>query len=114
MDLLRSDSEERAALEDYLTMEAMVWSKQKGMRWFHLGHASLPVQAEGALAPFARWMPGLLSPHSKDDHSLESRRKRDRFNPEWMPRYLAAPSEVPLSVAFANIHALISRWGQMG
>jgi phosphatidylglycerol lysyltransferase len=114
MDLLRSDSEERAALEDYLTMEAMVWSKQKGMRWFHLGHASLPVQAEGALAPFARWMPGLLSPHSKDDHSLESRRKRDRFNPEWMPRYLAAPSEVPLSVVFANIHALISRWGQMG
>jgi hypothetical protein len=31
-----------------------------------------------------------------------------------MPRYLAAPSEVPLSVAFANIHALIARWGQVG
>ena len=114
LDLLRSDSEDRAVLEDYLTMEAMVWAKQKGMKWFHLGHASLTNQAQGALAPFALWIPGLLSPHSKDDHALEARRRRDRYNPEWMPRYLAAPSEVPLPVAFANIHALISRWGQMG
>jgi phosphatidylglycerol lysyltransferase len=113
-DLLRSDSEQRAQLEDYLTMESMAWAKQKGMKWFHLGHASLPNPAQGALAPFERWIPGLLSPHSKDDHALEARRKRDRYNPEWMPRYLAAPSEVPLSVVFANIHALISRWGQMG
>ncbi len=114
LDLLRSDSEDRALLEDYLTMEAMVWSKQKGMKWFHLGHASLPNQAQGALAPFESWIPGLLSPHSKADQALEARRRRDRYNPEWMPRYLAAPSEVPLSLVFANIHALISRWGQMG
>jgi phosphatidylglycerol lysyltransferase len=101
-------------MEDYLTLEAMVWAKHKGLKWFHLGHASLPNPAQGPLAPFERWMPGLLSPHAKDDHSQESRRKRDRYNPEWMPRYLAAPSEVPLSVAFANIHALIARWGQVG
>ncbi len=114
LDLLRCDSEDREALEDYLTMEAMAWASKKGLKWFHLGHASLLNTAQGPLAPFERWMPGLLSPHSKDDHTLEVRRKRDRFNPEWLPRYLAAPSEVPLSVAFANIHALISRWGQGG
>jgi phosphatidylglycerol lysyltransferase len=114
LDLLRCDSENRTALEDYLTMEAMVWAKQKGMKWFHLGHASLPNPSQGALAPFERWIPGLLSPHSDTNHALEARRRRDRYNPEWMPRYLAAPSEVPLSVAFANIHALVSRWGQMG
>ncbi len=109
VDLLRSSSDAGPVLEDYLLTETMVWAKEKGYRWFNLGTASLIDLEESPLAPFKAQMTGMFSPHVEGPAMGDIRKGMGRFSPEWVPKYLATSSNLPLSVAFANIHSLIAR-----
>ena len=113
-DLLRSSLEAPAALEDYLLLESMMWAKAKGYQWFTLGTAPLLDVEESPLAPFKDKIAQILSPYAHVLKLPDIRKEKERFNPEWAPKYLAASASLPLATAFANILALISKGGRTG
>ncbi|HJT25448.1 MAG TPA: bifunctional lysylphosphatidylglycerol flippase/synthetase MprF, partial [bacterium] len=113
-DLLRSSHEAPAALQDYLLLEAMLWAKDKGFKWFNLGTAPLLDVQESPLAPFKDKIAQILSPYSHVSSLADIRKEKERFNPEWSPQYLAASANLPLAVAIANTLALIAKGGRTG
>jgi lysylphosphatidylglycerol synthetase-like protein (DUF2156 family) len=42
------------------------------------------------------------------------RKEKERFNPQWEPKYLAASANMPLVVAFTNTRALIAKGNRAG
>jgi phosphatidylglycerol lysyltransferase len=109
VDLLRSSAEANPHLEDYLLLEVMLWSKEKGYKWFNLGTAPLLDADESPLAPFKDQMKEILSPYGNPVQLLDIRKAKERFNPEWAPKYLAGSGNISLTVAFNNIRSLISK-----
>ncbi len=114
VDILRSTEEATKALEDHLTLEIMLWAKEKGIQWFNLGPAGLLDMAESPLAPFEVQMTEILSPYVRVSNLMEIRKDKERFNPEWNPKYLASSGNLSLDVAFNNIRSLISRGNRAG
>ena len=47
-------------------------------------------------------------------HLTEIRKEKDRFNPEWSPKYLAYSANLSLGVVFNDIASLISRGNRAG
>jgi phosphatidylglycerol lysyltransferase len=113
-DLLRSSHDAPAALEDYLLLEMMLWAKEKGFKWFNLGTAPLLNMEESPLAPFKDKVAQILSPYAHVLKLPDIRKEKERFNPEWFPKYLAASANLPLSVAFANTQGLIAKGSRIG
>jgi phosphatidylglycerol lysyltransferase len=114
VDLLRSVSEEPKSLDDYLLLEIMFWIKNKGCQWFNLGTAGILDMEESPLAPFEQSMMEILSPYTRVSHLTEIRKEKDRFKPEWSPKYLAYSANLSLEVVFNNIASLISRGNRVG
>ena len=114
VDLLRSVSEEPKSLDDYLLLEIMLWMKNKNCQWFNLGTAGILDMEESPLAPFEQSMKEILSPYKRVSHLTEIRKEKDRFKPEWSPKYLAYSANLSLEVAFNNIASLISRGNRVG
>src|ERR1019366_9016103 len=85
-DLLRSSAEAALHLEDYLLLEAMLWSKEKGYKWFNLGTAPLLDAEESPLAPFKDQMKEIFSSYGNVAQLLDIRKAKERFNPEWAPK----------------------------
>jgi phosphatidylglycerol lysyltransferase len=114
VDLLRSVSETPKSLEDYLLLEIMLWMKNKNCQWFNLGTAGILDMEESPLAPFEQSMKEILSPYTRITHLTEIRKEKDRFKPEWSPKYLAYSANLSLEVVFNNIASLISRGNRVG
>jgi phosphatidylglycerol lysyltransferase len=114
VDLLRSVGEEPKALEDYLLLEILLWAQKKEIHWFNLGTAGLLNMEETPLAPFESQMMEILSPYGRAQHLTDIRKEKDRFNPEWTPKYLAYSANLSLEEAFNNIASLISRGNRAG
>jgi phosphatidylglycerol lysyltransferase len=114
VDLLRSVEEATKPLEDHLILEIMLWAKEKGIHWFDLGPAGLLDIGESPLAPFEIQMTEILSPYVRVSNLMEIRKDKERFDPEWSPKYLASSGNLSLDVAFNNIRSLISRGNRAG
>jgi phosphatidylglycerol lysyltransferase len=92
----------------------MLWMKDKGCQWFNLGTAGILDMEESPLAPFEQSLMEILSPYVRVLHLTEIRKEKDRFMPEWSPKYLAYSANLSLEVAFNNIASLISRGNRVG
>jgi len=114
VDLLRSVGEEPKSLDDYLFIETMLWAQSKDFHWFHLGTAGILNMEESPLEPFEQAMKEILSPYVEVANLTAIRKEKDRFNPEWNPKYLAYSANLPLEVVFNNIASLISRGNRAG
>ncbi len=114
VDLLRSTSEEPRTLEDYLFLETIFWAQKKEFHWFNLGTAGILDMDESPLQPFEQPMKEILSPYVEAANLTAIRKEKDRFNPEWNPKYLAYSANLPLDVVFNNIASLISRGNRAG
>ncbi len=109
VDLLRSAVDSPAFLEDYLVLELMQWAREKGYKGFNLGCAPLLEVEETPLAPYKDQVAGILSPYAHATLLPEIRKDKERFNPEWVPKYLATSGTLPLNVALNNIRSLINK-----
>jgi phosphatidylglycerol lysyltransferase len=108
-DLLRSSHDAAAALEDYLLLEIILWAKEKGYKWFNLGTAPLLNMEDSPLAAFKEKVAQILSPYAHVLTLPDIRKEKERFSPEWAPKYLAVSANLPLAVAFANTQGLIAK-----
>lgn len=96
IDLMRYGANAPAGVMEYLFISLMLWGKEQGYRWFNLGMAPLSGLEKHPLAPLWHKIGNIIFEHGESLYHFEGLRAyKEKFHPEWEPRYLAAP---PLKV----------------
>jgi phosphatidylglycerol lysyltransferase len=109
VDLMRYSGDAPKGVIDYLLIECMLWGRAQGYRWFNLGMAPLSGLEEHALAPTWHKLGRMVQRYGENFYPFEGLRKyKEKFLPEWSPRYLAAPDGLAIAGALLDVTALIS------
>jgi phosphatidylglycerol lysyltransferase len=109
VDLMRYNNAAPKGVVDYMLIECMLWGRAQGVRWFNLGMAPLAGLEEHALAPTWHKLGRIVQRYGETFYNFEGLRKfKEKFNPVWRPRYLAAPDGLAMAGALLDVTALIS------
>lgn len=110
LDLMRYDPEKAPpGTMDFLLSEMMLWAKEAGYKKFDLSMAPLSGLAEERYAPLFARLGRLIFEQGGRWYNFEGLRKfKEKFKPEWEPRYLAARGAFSLPVALAEVAMLTS------
>ena len=110
IDLMRHADAVPSGTMDFLFIHLMQWGQAQGFRWFSLGLAPLSGLAARRLAPAWARAGALLYRHGKAYFGFEGLRGyKEKFNPEWEPRYIAGPHGTPMARALMDLQALVSQ-----
>jgi phosphatidylglycerol lysyltransferase len=108
VDLMRYTPEAPSNVMDYLFIHLMLWGKAEGYRWFNLGMAPLSGFEDRALAPLWSRIGAFVFRHGEHFYNFQGiRHYKEKFEPEWKPKYLASPGGLSLPVILKDIAALI-------
>ena len=108
-DLMRHRSDAPREIMEYLFVRLLVWGKEEGYGAFSLGMAPLSGLQDRALAPLEQRLGARLYAHGEHFYNFQGlRRFKEKFDPLWFPRYLAAPGGLALPGILADLAALIS------
>jgi phosphatidylglycerol lysyltransferase len=108
LDLMRYHRDAPAGVMDYLFLELLLWARQEGYAWFNLGMAPLSGLAGRALAPFWTRLGSTLYRHGEAFYNFQGLRQyKEKFDPVWEPRYLAAPGGLVLPRVLGDLATLI-------
>ena len=109
VDLMRYLPDAADGLMEYLFVNLMLWGKEQGIRWFNMGMAPLSGLENRALAPLWNRLGAFVFRHGEHFYNFQGLRKyKEKFNPQWRPKYLAAPGGLSLPQTFTNLATLIS------
>jgi len=109
VDLMRYTDGAPKGVIDFLLIECMLWGKAQGYRWFNLGMAPLSGLEDHALAPAWHKLGLLVQRYGENFYHFEGLRKfKDKFEPHWRPRYMAAPGGLAMAGVLLDVTALIS------
>lgn len=109
VDLMRHTSAAPRGVMDFLFVELMLWGRAQGYRWFNLGMAPLAGLEEHRLAPAWHKVGRFVYRHGEEFYNFEGLRQyKQKFLPEWRPRYLAAPGRLALPRVLLDVTTLIS------
>jgi phosphatidylglycerol lysyltransferase len=109
VDLMRYNDAAPKGVVDYMLIECMLWGRAQGFRWFNLGMAPLSGLEEHALAPTWHKVGRMVQRYGENFYNFEGLRKfKEKFDPVWRPRYLAAPDGLAMAGALLDVTALIS------
>ncbi|OQY99825.1 MAG: hypothetical protein B6D35_08470 [Candidatus Brocadia sp. UTAMX2] len=109
-DLMRHFPDAPNGVMEYLFVQLMLWGKQEGYKWFNLGMAPLSGLEEHALAPLWSRLGSLVFRHGEHFYNFQGLRQyKEKFDPEWEPKYLAFPGGLKLPRILTNIAFLILR-----
>ncbi|AWV36259.1 bifunctional lysylphosphatidylglycerol flippase/synthetase MprF [Paenibacillus sp. FSL H7-0716] len=113
VDLLRQGKNVPNGTVDYLLVCMLEWAKSKGYRRFNLGNT--PLSSSGGQDPGTLKEEKLAHQvfnrggHGHGYGFARLRRYKEKFNPEWEPRYLAYPASLTLPVLTLDLVRLVSR-----
>lgn len=108
-DLMRYRPDAPDGVMEFLLLELMLWGKEQGYERFNLGMAPLSGIENRALAPLWSRINALVFRHGEHFYNFQGlRRYKEKFEPEWSPRYLVAPGGFVLPRVLTDIAALIS------
>jgi phosphatidylglycerol lysyltransferase len=109
VDLMRYNAAAPKGVVDFMLIECMLWGRAQGFRWFNLGMAPLSGLEEHALAPAWHKLGRMVQRYGETFYNFEGLRKfKQKFDPVWRPRYLAAPDGLAMAGALLDVTALIS------
>jgi phosphatidylglycerol lysyltransferase len=109
VDLMRYSDAAPKGIVDYMLIECMLWGRAQDYRWFNLGMAPLSGLEQHALAPTWHKLGRMVQRYGETFYNFEGLRKfKDKFDPVWRPRYLAAPDGLAMAGALLDVTALIS------
>ncbi len=109
VDLMRHSNAAPGGVMDFLFIELMLWGKAQGYRWFNLGMAPLAGLEAHRLAPAWHKVGRLIYHYGENFYNFEGlRRYKEKFEPEWRPRYLAAPGGLAQARVLLDVTSLIS------
>ena len=109
MDLMRYDITAPNGVMEYLTLSVMVWAKARGYRWFSLGMAPLSGLEQHPLAPLWHKIGNTVFRFGHEFYNFEGLfLYKNKFDPVWQPRYLAAPAGLSMASVLLAVTTLIS------
>ncbi|MDP9089284.1 MAG: bifunctional lysylphosphatidylglycerol flippase/synthetase MprF [Pseudomonadota bacterium] len=109
VDLMRYNEAAPKGVVDFMLIECMLWGKSQGYKWFNLGMAPLSGLEEHALAPAWHKLGRMVQRYGEVFYNFDGLRKfKEKFDPVWRPRYLAAPHGLAMAGAVLDVTALIS------
>ena len=77
---------------DYLFIHLILWGKQEGYEWFNMGMTPLAGLKDHNLAPLWSKLGAFVFRHGEHFYNFQGLRQyKDKFAPEWKPKYLAYP-----------------------
>jgi phosphatidylglycerol lysyltransferase len=109
-DLMRHLPEAPGPTMDFLFVSIILWGKERGYAAFNLGMAPFSGLRDRALAPLWTKLAARLYRHGEWLYNFQGLRQyKEKFVPEWRPRYLATPGGVRLPLVLAHLAALGAR-----
>jgi phosphatidylglycerol lysyltransferase len=109
VDLMRHLPTAEGGIMDYLFAELMFWGQKEGFKWFNLGMAPLSGLQGGALSPLLERTGAFLFRYGEHFYNFQGlRHYKEKFNPVWEAKYLAAPGGFALPRVLTNVASLIS------
>jgi phosphatidylglycerol lysyltransferase len=113
IDMMRYADEAPKDVMDFLFVELLNWGREQGYGAFEFGMAPLAGLEDRPLAPILSRVGNLLFERGEEIYNFRGvRRFKDKYDPVWVPRYIAAPSKWAIPVLLADVGLLTS--GGMG
>lgn len=109
IDLMRYSKNAPHGVMQYLFSNIILWGKAQGFGWFNLGMApfsGLDMKKFGTL-----WnkIGSFLYDHGETIYNFQGLRQfKEKFDPIWVPKYLAVPGGFSLPLILRDVSALIS------
>jgi phosphatidylglycerol lysyltransferase len=114
MDLMRYDNDAPKNVMDYLFVELLQWGRTEGYSAFEFGMAPLAGLEDRPLAPIMSRVGRLLFERGEELYNFRGvRRYKDKYDPVWQPRYIAAPHKWAIPILLADV-GLLSSGGVSG
>jgi phosphatidylglycerol lysyltransferase len=114
MDLMRYDEEAPKNIMDFLFVELLNWGRAEGFGAFEFGMAPLAGLEHRPLAPIMSRVGRLLFERGEELYNFRGvRRYKDKYDPVWQPRYIAAPHKWTIPILLADV-GLLSSGGVQG
>ncbi len=109
VDLMRHRADAPKGVMEFLFAELMLWARDEGYQWFALGMAPLSGFEYHRLAPLWNRLGALLFRHGEHFYNFRGLREfKEKFGPEWEPRYLAAPGGLVTPLVLTRVASLVS------
>jgi len=109
VDLMRHSEDAPPSAMEFLFVQLMLWGAAGGYRWFNLGMAPFSGIETHPLAPLWNRIGALLFERGGEFYNFQGlRRYKEKFDPEWRPRYLASPGGLQLPRVLADVGSLVS------
>jgi phosphatidylglycerol lysyltransferase len=114
MDLMRYSDDAPKNVMDYLFVELLHWGREQGYEAFEFGMAPLAGLEDRPLAPIMSRVGRLLFERGEELYNFRGvRRYKDKYDPIWQPRYIAAPHKWAIPILMADV-GLLSSGGVSG
>jgi phosphatidylglycerol lysyltransferase len=114
MDLMRYGETAPKNVMDFLFVELLQWGREQGYDAFEFGMAPLAGLEGRPLAPLMTRVGRLLFERGEDLYNFQGvRRYKDKYDPIWAPRYIAAANKWAMGIALADV-SLLSAGGVKG
>lgn len=110
VDLMRHRDDAPKGTMDFLFVNLLLWSKERGYRRFSLGMAPLSGIDGRRLAPIWAKLAALIFRHGERFYGFRGLRGyKEKFAPVWEPRYVAGPHAMGLVQALRDLSRLIGK-----
>ena len=87
----------------------MQWAKAEGYKWFDLGMAPLSGLETHPLGPVWHRVGAMVFRYGEHFYNFEGLRAyKEKFQPVWVPKYVATPGGLVLPKLLLDVAALIS------
>ncbi|HEX6866360.1 MAG TPA: bifunctional lysylphosphatidylglycerol flippase/synthetase MprF [Caulobacteraceae bacterium] len=114
VDLMRYAHDAPRNIMDYLFVELLGWGREHGYTAFDFGMAPLAGLEDRPLAPMMSRVGRLLFERGEEIYNFQGvRRYKDKYDPVWQPRYIAAPHRWTIPGLLADV-GLLSSGGMSG
>ncbi len=114
IDLMRYADDAPKDVMDFLFVELIAWGQAEGYQAFDFGMAPLAGLDDRPLAPIMSRVGRLLFERGEDIYNFQGvRRYKDKYDPLWSPRYIAAARKWAIPILMADV-GLLSSGGMAG
>ena len=114
IDLMRYSDAAPKDVMDFLFVELLQWGREQGYDAFEFGMAPLAGLEDRPLAPIMSRVGRLLFERGEEIYNFRGvRRYKDKYDPVWQPRYIAAARKWAIPILLADV-GLLSSGGMAG
>lgn len=108
IDLMRYMPDSPGGIMEFLFIQLMLWGRAQDYQWFNLGMSPLSGLEKHPLAPLWHRIGNAIFKYGDNFYNFEGLHAyKEKFDPVWQPRYLAAPALKTPSVLL-NVTGMIA------